>query len=410
MATVDERKTVLVTGCAPGGIGHALAVGFHARGLRVFATARRTEQLSSLSENGIETLPLVVDNDDSILACKASIEKLTNGRGLDYLVNNAGVSYVMPALDIDIAEANKVFDVNVFAVMRICQVFSPLLIESKGTIVMIGSLAGVVPYTFGSVYNASKAALHAYSNTLRVELAPLDVKVITVVTGGVKSRINAHVSRVLPRDSIYAVVEDSYIRRQGHSQEGAMSNEAYADSVINQVLPGAGPWPWRWLMSDARRKWIWQGNKSWLVYYLSGGYTWSVDDVPEPTFHVAYTPTLRMSHVDPAAIGRFAEEFVRPVRQQSRIIPLASVNMTISDVADALTRAAYHKKTVRVSYLSPDVAAQAEVNPFVAGQLLLNEREHLADVEKARSYGIELGSVEGFFGRRKEGLVKPLAS
>ncbi|KAK5258909.1 hypothetical protein LTR40_006969 [Exophiala xenobiotica] len=84
--------------------------------------------------------------------------------------------------------------------------------------------------------------------------------------------------------------------------------------------------------------------------------------------------------------------------------------MTISDVADALTRAAYHKKTVRVSYLSPDVAAQAEVNPFVAGQLLLNEREHLADVEKARSYGIELGSVEGFFGRRKEGLVKPLAS
>ncbi|KAK7900440.1 hypothetical protein LTR67_002722 [Exophiala xenobiotica] len=85
--------------------------------------------------------------------------------------------------------------------------------------------------------------------------------------------------------------------------------------------------------------------------------------------------------------------------------------MTISDVADALTRAAYHKKTVRLSYLSPEeVAAQADVNPFVAGQLLLNEREHLADVEKARSYGVELGSVEGFFGRGKEGLVKPLAS
>jgi 1-acylglycerone phosphate reductase len=95
MATVDERKTVLITGCAPGGIGHALAVGFHARGLRVFATARRTEQLSSLSENGIEILPLVVDNDDSILACKASIEKLTKGRGLDYLGESSSkVSYV----------------------------------------------------------------------------------------------------------------------------------------------------------------------------------------------------------------------------------------------------------------------------------------------------------------------------
>ncbi|KIW55738.1 hypothetical protein PV05_04467 [Exophiala xenobiotica] len=275
MTTVDVRKTVLVTGCAPGGIGHALAIAFHARGLRVFATARRTEQLASLSANGIETLSLVVDDDDSILACKATVEKLTNGRGLDYLVNNAGVSYIMPALDIDIAEAKKIFDVNVFAVIRICQVFSPLLIQAKGTIVMIGSLAGVVPYTFGSVYNASKAALHAYSNTLRVELAPLDVKVITVVTGGVKSRINAHTTRVLPQDSIYAVIEDNYVRRQGHSQEGAMPNDAYAESVVKQILPGAGPWPWRWFVSDARRKWIWQGNKSWLVYYISGGFTWT---------------------------------------------------------------------------------------------------------------------------------------
>lgn len=85
MTTVDDRKTVLITGCAPGGIGHALAITFHARGLRVIATARRTEQLSSLSEKDIETLSLVVDNDDSILECKATIEKLTNGRGLDYL-------------------------------------------------------------------------------------------------------------------------------------------------------------------------------------------------------------------------------------------------------------------------------------------------------------------------------------
>jgi hypothetical protein len=109
-----------------------------------------------------------------------------------------------------------------------------------------------------------------------------------------------------------------------------------------------------------------------------------------------------MSHVDPAAIGRFAEEFVRPVRQQSRMIPLASVNMTISDVADALSRAANHKKTVSVSYLSPEeVAAQKDVNPFVASQRFLNEREHLVDLEKVGSYGIELGSVEGILWARE---------
>jgi 1-acylglycerone phosphate reductase len=41
------------------------------------------------------------------------------------------------------------------------------------------------------------------------------------------------------------------------------------------VVPGAGPWPWRWILKDARKKWIWQGNKSWVVWTLSGGWLWS---------------------------------------------------------------------------------------------------------------------------------------
>ena len=85
MASTDERKTVLITGCSPGGIGHALAVVFHARGLRVFATARTTKQIESLAEQGIETLALVVDDDESILSCVKAVEELTEGRGLDYL-------------------------------------------------------------------------------------------------------------------------------------------------------------------------------------------------------------------------------------------------------------------------------------------------------------------------------------
>ena len=181
----------------------------------------------------------------------------------------------MPALDVNVNDAKKIFDVNVFAIMRLCQVFAPQLIKAQGTIVMIGSLAGVIPYVFGSVYNASKAALHAYANTLRVELAPFDVKVITIVTGGVRSNISAHIKRVLPADSVYSPLDANYVRRQGHSQEGAMSNEAYAESVVKQVLPGGRAWLWRWLLRDARKNWIWEGNKSWLVYFVSGGYTWT---------------------------------------------------------------------------------------------------------------------------------------
>lgn len=273
-AREDNRKTVLVTGCSPGGIGHSLAKTFHAHGLRVFATARSAESLESLSSLGIETLSLTVDSESSIQSCLEQVVAVTKGHGLDFLVNNAGRNYTLPALDVEMDEIRTTFETNVFSVMRLVQVFCPLLIQARGTIVMIGSLAAVIPYVFGSVYNATKAALHAYSNTLRVELEPLGVKVITVVTGGVKSRID-RVSRELPESSYYSELDEEYKRRQGHSQEGAMSNEDYARSVVRQVLPGAGPWPWRWFMEDARKWWIWEGNKSWLVWLGSGGWIWN---------------------------------------------------------------------------------------------------------------------------------------
>ncbi|KAL9109974.1 MAG: hypothetical protein Q9227_005497 [Pyrenula ochraceoflavens] len=259
--------------CSPGGIGHSLAVCFHEAGLRVFATARDRAVLSSLESKGIETLSLVVDDENSVQECHQQIQHLTAGAGLDYLVNNAGRNYTVPCLDVKMDEVRSVFETNLFAVMRLVQIFADDLIKARGTIVMIGSVAGVVPYVFGGAYNASKAALHAYSNTLRVEMEPLGVNVITIVTGGVKSNI-ARTKRTLPEKSLYSDLDEQYQIRQKHSQTVGMSNEQYAKSVVNQVLPGAGPWPWRWLLHDARKRWIWEGSRSWLVWYLCGGWTW----------------------------------------------------------------------------------------------------------------------------------------
>ena len=81
--------------CSPGGIGNALAREFHAKGLRVFATARATETIQDLAEIGIETLSLEVDHLKSINACKEAVKERTRGR-LDYLVNNAGRSKQAP--------------------------------------------------------------------------------------------------------------------------------------------------------------------------------------------------------------------------------------------------------------------------------------------------------------------------
>ncbi|KAF2719170.1 NAD(P)-binding protein [Polychaeton citri CBS 116435] len=247
-------KTVLITGCSSG-IGHAMAREFKSKGLRVFATARNTESIADLAALGIETFALEATSSESIRKLKQDISAATHG-SLDILVNNAGRNYTVPALDVERAEIELTFQTNVFAVMGMCQAFAPLLIEAKGTVVQIGSLAGVMPYVFGSVYNASKAALHSYSDTLRVELAPFGVRVVTVVTGGVKSNI-ARTSRSLPDDSIYLPLRDEYTSRQVHSQQVGMAAEDYARSVASQVLG------WR------RRNVIWEGGKSWLVYFVS---------------------------------------------------------------------------------------------------------------------------------------------
>jgi 1-acylglycerone phosphate reductase len=113
-------------------------------GLRVLATARTTDAIASLSSLGMETFALDVTSESSVAQCKSAILELTGERGLDILVNNAGRNYTMPALDIDFDEVKATFETNVYGVMRMVKEFAPLLIKAEGTIVMIGSLAGLM--------------------------------------------------------------------------------------------------------------------------------------------------------------------------------------------------------------------------------------------------------------------------
>ena len=244
----------MITGCSPRGIGHALARAFHSSGLHVFATARNGKALRDLTAIGTEALSLEVTSSANITEIKNHIHERTGG-SLDYLVNNAGRDYTVPALDIDFAEVQSVFESNVFAVMRLCQAFAPLLIQSKGTIINIGSVAARIPYVFGSVYNASKGALHTYSDTLRVELAPFEVKVIVVVTtGGVRSNI-CRTHRELSESSMYLPLDAEYKRRQLHPQEVVMDTAVYAAKVVKAVLK---PYPANsvWKGSQASKVWL----------------------------------------------------------------------------------------------------------------------------------------------------------
>ncbi|PWY69828.1 short chain dehydrogenase/reductase [Aspergillus sclerotioniger CBS 115572] len=266
MATIeDKRRSVLITGCSPDGIGNSLARGFHRNGLRVFAIAREAKTIEDLASIGIET---------SVRQCFAEVNAKLGEKGLDYLVINAGRNYTVPAIETELSEVRATFETNLFAIISICKTFLPLLMRAKGTIVQIGSVAGIVPYVFGSVYNASKAALHSFRDSLCVKAAPFGVTVTTVVTGGVQSRI-ARIQRTLAPNSIYAPIGDEYNRRVTHSQDGAMPNAAYARSVVTQVLYGSAPCRWISPWAQGWKSWIWEGNKSWVIWLFMGGWAWS---------------------------------------------------------------------------------------------------------------------------------------
>lgn len=166
-----KRRTVLITGCTNGSAGNALCREFHSRGFHVFATSRRLDSMSNLKDmDNITLLSLDVTSLDSIRKARDQVAAQVGKAGLDLLVNNAGIAGTVPALDHNMDQARAMFETNVFGLMSMVQEFiSLLLLSEQACIVNVGSTAALVPFAFSSVYNSSKAAVHAYSDTLCAE-------------------------------------------------------------------------------------------------------------------------------------------------------------------------------------------------------------------------------------------------
>ncbi|KAI1379224.1 short chain dehydrogenase [Hypoxylon crocopeplum] len=243
MGVQSQTKTVLITGCSPGSIGEALAKEFLLHdNFSVCVTSLPGEKLPELEKLGATCFPVDVTSTESVKTLRdAVVESL--GDDLDVLINCAGMNYVMPALDVDVDELKRIFDVNLFGVVRMSQAFSTPLINRKGLIVNVGSLAAYTPYVFGSSYNASKAALLAYGNTLRIELSPWSVRVMTIIAGPVVSGLMTRTQRTLPKDSRYQPIVDAFDNRTTHDKHGvqAMPTKEFAQSVVKQVLKSNPP-------------------------------------------------------------------------------------------------------------------------------------------------------------------------
>ena len=131
----------LITGCSEGGIGSALALAFQERGIRVFATARDISKMSHLAKvPNVTLLKLEPTVQDSVQAVAERVKYATDGK-LDYLINNAGQTIMMPTLDFDVERAKAMYDINVWGTIRVTQAFSAMVIAAKGNIINICSIA-----------------------------------------------------------------------------------------------------------------------------------------------------------------------------------------------------------------------------------------------------------------------------
>jgi NAD(P)-dependent dehydrogenase (short-subunit alcohol dehydrogenase family) len=178
-------KVALVTG-ASSGIGEATALKLREAGYTVYGAARRVQRMQHLTKQGIQLLAMDVTDDTSM---RDGVEKIIadNGR-LDVLVNNAGYGSYGAVEDVPLQEAREQFEVNVFGAARLTQLVLPhMRAQRSGTIVNITSMGGRMYTPLGGWYHATKFALEALSDCLRMELKPFGIDVVVIEPGGVKS-------------------------------------------------------------------------------------------------------------------------------------------------------------------------------------------------------------------------------
>jgi NAD(P)-dependent dehydrogenase (short-subunit alcohol dehydrogenase family) len=186
-AAQTAQPAVLVTG-ASSGIGRKITETLAAEGYFVYAGARKAEDLAALAKiRNVQSVKLDVTVPAEIAAAVETVRR--GGRGLHGVVNNAGVAIAAPLIDVEETELSSLFDVNVFGPYRITKAFAPLLIESKGRVVNISSISGILSGPLFGPYSMSKHAIEAYGDALSVEMARFGVRVSLIEPGNYRSEI-----------------------------------------------------------------------------------------------------------------------------------------------------------------------------------------------------------------------------
>lgn len=249
MATAP--KSVVITGASTG-IGAACALHLDKLGLRVFAGVRRqadAEALKSKASSRLVAIALDVADSLSVSTAASAVAGAVGDAGLDGLVNNAGVVVTGPVEFLPLPELRRQLEINVVGQVAVTQAFLPLIRAARGRIVNMGSIAGRLATPFSSAYGASKFALEALTDALRLELAPWGISVSIIEPGAVATPIwekgmknGAAMLAAAPPEALvlYAEALEAFKRTSEHAAKNAIDPMDVARAV-EHALTAAKP-------------------------------------------------------------------------------------------------------------------------------------------------------------------------
>lgn len=238
----SEPTTVLITG-ASSGIGHACAMELARSGFLVFAGVRKIVDAERLqAEGGDSVVPVEIDvtYEVSIADAVEQVRTRLNGRGLDGLVNNAGVGVSVPVEYIRRDTLRRLFEVNVFGQIAVTQAFLPLIREARGRIVNMGSVGSHIAMPFWGALCATKSAFLSFNDALRLELHPFGIHVSMIEPSAIHTPAAEKTVgdpdgalRELPPDGVarYGEMLREFMRRAYQREQAGSSPEVVAGAV-----------------------------------------------------------------------------------------------------------------------------------------------------------------------------------
>jgi NAD(P)-dependent dehydrogenase (short-subunit alcohol dehydrogenase family) len=233
------QRTILITGCSSG-IGLCAAEGLQSRGYRVFATARKTDDIAMLQQLGLEALQLDLADSDSIAAAVDEVLSRTGGT-LYALFNNGAYGQPGAVEDLRREVLRQQFESNLFGTHELtCRVLPAMRRQGYGRIIQNSSVLGLISLPFRGAYNSSKYALEGLTDTLRLELRGSGIHVSLIEPGPVTSRFRANAFAKY-RENIDS--ENSHFRDTYRRMENRLTKEGPAapftlppEAVLQKVV------------------------------------------------------------------------------------------------------------------------------------------------------------------------------